>query len=413
MASSGLLSFQFPHLTKENYESWCIHMKALLGSQDVWDIVDKGITPPEDEASLFQKEKDALAKAMKKDQQALALIHQDGKESSLLLALKDGDHDDHSLWYLDNGASNHMCGYKEKFVKLDEKINGNVSFGDSLKVQIQGRGHEIHMKDCYRWLRDQSANLIAKVHMSKNRMPMECRVKLSKFNNGEKIDSTLFKSLVGSLRYLTFSGPNILFAVGLVSHFMEDPVSFHMNVAKRILRYLKGTIDFGLFYSSSNEFKFVGFCDSNFAGDVDDRKSTTSFVFFMGDCAITWSFKKQSIVTLPTCESEYVAVTSYTCHAIWLRRLLKELYLTQEGATEICIDNKSTQALTKKPVFHDRSKHIDKMYHFIRECIAKKEVEVKYVKSQDQIADIFNKPLKFEVFQRLRANLGVKKKIAN
>ncbi|XP_057985399.1 secreted RxLR effector protein 161-like [Hevea brasiliensis] len=156
-------------------------------------------------------------------------------------------------------------------------------------------------------------------------MLMECGVKLSKFDSEEKVDSTLFKSLVGSLRYLTFSRPDILFSVGLVSHFMEAPVFSHMNVAKRILHYLKGTIDFGLFYSSSNKFKLVGFCDSNFARDVDDRKSTMGFVFFMGDCAITWSSKNQSIVTLSTCESEYVAATSYTCHAIWLRRLLKGL----------------------------------------------------------------------------------------
>ena len=119
-------------------------------------------------------------------------------------------------------------------------------------------------------------------------------------------------------------------------------------------------------YSSSNDFKLVGFCDSDFAGDIDDRKSTTSFVFFMGDCTITWSSKKQSIITLSTCESEFVAATSCSCHAIWLRRLLKELHLPQDEATNICIDNKAAQALIKNLVFHDRSKHIDTRYHFIR-----------------------------------------------
>ncbi|RDX69180.1 hypothetical protein CR513_51742, partial [Mucuna pruriens] len=184
-----------------------------------------------------------------------------------------------------------------------------------------------------------------------------------------------------------------MYAVVVICRFMEAPTSTHMKAAKRILRYLKGTLDFGLFYSSSNEFKLVGFCDNDFARD-DDRKSTTGFVFFMGGCAFTWSSKKQAIVTLSTCEAEYVAATSCTCQAIWLRRLLKEFNMNQEESTKIHIDNKSAQILAKNSVFHERSKHIDTRYHFIRECIVKKEVELVHVKTQDQVADIFTKPLK-------------------
>ncbi|KAJ7976200.1 Retrovirus-related Pol polyprotein from transposon TNT 1-94 [Quillaja saponaria] len=239
--------------------------------------------------------------------------------------------------------------------------------------------------------------------------PIECRVKLSKHDVGEKVDPTLFRSLVGSLRYLTYTRPDILYAVGVVSHYMESPTSTHMKMAKRILRYLRGTLDYGLFYSSSHIIDLVGYCDSDFAGDLDDRKSTTGFVFFMGNNAISWVSKKQPIVTLSTCEAEYVAAISCTCHAIWLRRLLKELQEPQKEATQIFVDNKSALALAKNPVFHDRSKHIDTMYHFIRECIAKKEVEVKFVKTLDQVENIFTKPLKFEVFQGLRELLGVRK----
>lgn len=138
---------------------------------------------------------------------------------------------------------------------------------------------------------------------------------MSKFDEGEKVDPTIFKSLVGSLRYLTNTRPDILYAVGVVCRFVEAPTSTHLKAAKRILRYLKGTIDFGLLYSPSNNFKLVGFCDSDFAGDVDDRKSTIVFVFFMGGCAFTWSSKKQAVVTLSPCEAEYVDATSCTCHA--------------------------------------------------------------------------------------------------
>ena len=103
---------------------------------------------------------------------------------------------------------------------------------------------------------------------------------------------------------------------------------------------------------------------------MDDRKSTTGFVFYMGDTTFTWTSKKQPIVTLSTCEAEYVVATSSVCHAVWLRSLLKELHMSQVEATEIFFDNKSALALAKNPIFHDRSKHIDTRYHFIRECIA-------------------------------------------
>jgi hypothetical protein len=209
------------------------------------------------------------------------------------------------------------------------------------------------------------------------------------------------------LRYLTCTRPDILYGVGLVSRYMESPTTTHFKEAKRILRYVKGTIDFSLLYPSSNEFKLVGYSDSDWGGDVDDRKSTTWFVFYLGSSAFTLSSKKQPIVTLSTCEAEYVAATSSVCHAIWLRKLLKELHMPQKDATEIFVDNKSAITLTKNPVFHDRSKHIDTRYHFIRECIVKKEVQLKFVKTHDQVADIFTKPLNNEIFSKLRALLGV------
>ena len=180
---------------------------------------------------------------------------------------------------------------------------------------------------------------------------------------------------------------------------MESPTTTHLKVAKRILRYLKGMVDYGLFYSSSKEFKLEGYCDSDWAGDTNDRKSTSGFVFFIGNTAFTWSSKKQPIVTLSTCEAEYIAAASCACHAVWLRNLLKTIGILQ--------DDKSTIALAKHPVFHDRSKHIDTRFHFIRDSISRKEVHVEYVKTEDQIADIFTKPLKVNVFNKLRSSLGV------
>ncbi|RDX94898.1 hypothetical protein CR513_22662, partial [Mucuna pruriens] len=232
--------------------------------------------------------------------------------------------------------------------------------------------------------------------------PMEGSLKLSRFDSGEKEDPTLFKSLVGSLRYLTSTRPDIMYAVGVVCYFMESPTSTHMKTSKRILHYLKDTLDFDLFYSSSKEFKLMGICDSDFVGDVNDRKGTTSFVV-----VLLLGTQKSKPLLHSTCEAEYVVATSCTCQAIWLRRLLKEFNNNQEESTKIHIDNKSTQVLAKNLVFHERSTHRDTRYHFIKECIVKKEVELVHVKTQDQVANIFIKSPKFEDFRRLRARLGI------
>ncbi|KAK2966616.1 hypothetical protein RJ640_025301 [Escallonia rubra] len=147
-------------------------------------------------------------------------------------------------------------------------------------------------------------------------IPIEVEKKLSRHVKEGPIDRTLFRSLVGSLRYLTCTRPDILYTVGYISRYMENSITYHFKVAKRILRYLKGTIDLGIFYLASSDMKLVGYNDSDWARDVDDRNSTTGFVFYFGEAAFTWTSKKQSIVTLSTCETEYVATTSNVCHAI-------------------------------------------------------------------------------------------------
>ncbi|XP_050888292.1 uncharacterized mitochondrial protein AtMg00810-like [Lathyrus oleraceus] len=124
---------------------------------------------------------------------------------------------------------------------------------------------------------------------------MGCGSKLSKHENGEIVDPTLYKSLVGSLCYLTSTRPNVLYVVGVVSRYMEAPTTTHFKATKRILRYIKGTINFGLHYYSSNNYEIIGYSDSDWSGDLDDRKSTIGFVFFMGDTAFTWMSKKQPI----------------------------------------------------------------------------------------------------------------------
>jgi hypothetical protein len=136
---------------------------------------------------------------------------------------------------------------------------------------------------------------------------------------------TYYKSIVGCLPYLTCTGPNILFGVGLISKYMEKPRSSHLKAGKRILHFVKGSLSYGLFYSSLQNLKITGYNDNDWAVNLEDRKSITSFVFYMGNATFTWSSKKQSIVSLSTYEVEYITATSCVCHAIWLRKLLKDL----------------------------------------------------------------------------------------
>lgn len=150
------------------------------------------------------------------------------------------------------------------------------------------------------------------------------------------------------------------------------------------------------------------YSDSDWCGDVDDRKHTSGYVFFMGNTAFTWHSKKKPIVSLSTCEADYMVASYCVCHAIWLRRLLYELRLQQQGSTEIRIDNKSAIELAKNPVHHERSKHIDVRFHFIQEHVKERNVHLCHVVSHDQIADVLTKPLHNILFDTYKMMMGMK-----
>lgn len=237
--------------------------------------------------------------------------------------------------------------------------------------------------------------------------PMEPGVKLSKFDGEKRVNASIYRSLIGSLRYLTCTRPDLSLSVGILSRFMEEPYYSHRKALKRVLRYIQGTVSLGLFYSKAENNKLIGYSDSDWCGDIDDRKSTSGYVFFLGNTAFTWTSKKQPIVTLSTCEAEYVAASWCVCHAIWLRNLLSKMALKQQGATVIRVDNKSAIELAKNPVNHERSKHIDVRFHFIRDHVNKGSVELVHVASQDQVADIFTKPLPKILLDKYKKMIGM------
>ena len=197
--------------------------------------------------------------------------------------------------------------------------------------------------------------------------PTKFGLKLNKDHEGKKVDSTLYKQIVGSLMYLIVTRPDIMYSMSLISRYMENPTEIHLLVAKRILRYLQEPRDFGLFYKKGEKLELFGFTDSDYAGDQDDRRSTSGYVFMLATGVVSWSSKKQQIVSLSTSEVEFIAAIACACQAIWLRRILEELQFMQVEATTVFCDNNSIIKLSRNPVLHERSKHIDVKYYFLRD----------------------------------------------
>ena len=231
--------------------------------------------------------------------------------------------------------------------------------------------------------------------------------KVCKDEDGVKVNVTFFKQVVGSLMYLTATRHDPLFVVSLISRYMGQPTELHLQAAKRALRYLRGTTDFGIFYKKGGSENLVAYADSDYAGDLEDRKSTSGYVFLMSSGAVSWSSKKQPIVTLSTTEAEFVAAAYCASQVIWMGRILEKLGHSQRGSTTMFCDNSSTIKLSKNPVLHGRCKHIDVRFHFLRDLTKEGAVELVYCGTQEQVADVMTKPLKLDVFQRLRCLLGV------
>jgi hypothetical protein len=220
-------------------------------------------------------------------------------------------------------------------------------------------------------------------------------------------DATNYRSVVGALQYLTLTRPDIALLVNKICQFLHAPTTIHWSAVKRILRYIKRTTKLGLKIQKSDSTLVSAFSDVDWAGSIDDRRSTRGFVVFLGSNLISWNARKQNIVSRSSTEAEYKAIADTTTEIMWVQTLLKELNLPSPSAAGLWCDNIGAKYLSANPVFHGRSKHIEVDYHFVRERVFRKLLNIDFVSSKDQVVDGFTKALSVRLLENFKNNLNL------
>ncbi|XP_040868949.1 uncharacterized protein [Glycine max] len=223
--------------------------------------------------------------------------------------------------------------------------------------------------------------------------PMDPNLKLLADQSEMCPDPERYIRLVGKLIYLTITRPDISFAVGVVSQFMQNPRVDHWNAVMRILRYIKRALGQGLLYEDKGNTQVSGYCDADWAGCPMDRRSTSEYCVSIGGNAISWKSKKHTVVARSSAEAEYRSMAMATCELMWIKQLLQELRFCEVGQMKLYCDNQAPLHIASNPVFHERTKHIEIDCHFIREKLLSKEIITEFISSNGQLADILTKSL--------------------
>ena len=237
--------------------------------------------------------------------------------------------------------------------------------------------------------------------------PVDTKAKLSASDGSLASDAPFYRSIVGALQYLTLTRPELQYAVQQVCLHMHAPRDAHWSAVKRILRYICGTMDFGLSLHASPSTDIVAYSDADWAGCPDTRRSTSGYCVYLGSSLVSWSSKRQPTVSRSSAEAEYRAVANVVAECTWLRQLLSELSCPVDKATVVFCDNVSAVYLSAKPVHHRRTKHIELDIHFVREQVALGHVRVLHVPTSQQFADIMTKGLPSTTFSEFCSSLCV------
>ncbi|GJY03944.1 putative ribonuclease H-like domain-containing protein [Tanacetum coccineum] len=297
-----------------------------------------------------------------------------------------------------------LCDEFEKLMKDKFQMSsmGELTFFLGLQVQQKKNGifisqdkyvHEILKKFNYSDVKSAST-------------PTDLEKPLVQDGDAADVDEHLYRSMIGSLMYLTASRPDIMFAVCACARFQVSPKSSHLLAVKRIFRYLKGKPSLGLWYSKDSPLELVAYTDSDYAGATQDRKSTTGGCQFLGNRLISWQCKKQTVVATSTTEAEYVAAASCCGQVLWIQNQLLD-YGYNFMDTVIYIDNTSTICIIENPVQHSKTKHIEIRHHFIRDCNAKKLIQMAKIDTQHNVADLLTKGFDAGRFQYLVSSIGM------
>jgi hypothetical protein len=236
--------------------------------------------------------------------------------------------------------------------------------------------------------------------------PMPTNGHLDLDEGGKPIDQKLYCFMIGALLYLTASRSDIMFSVCMCARFQANPKESHLSPLKRILGYLKYTPNIGLWYHHGACFELLGYSDSDFVGCRVDRKSTSGGCHLLGRSLVAWSSKKQNSVALSTAEAEYISAGACCAQTLYMKQSLLDYGVVLDRVPLLC-DNESAIKIATNPIQHSRTKHIDIRHHFLRDHVAKGDIVLCGVRSEEQLADIFTKPLDENTFCRLRSELNV------
>jgi hypothetical protein len=236
--------------------------------------------------------------------------------------------------------------------------------------------------------------------------PMGTNGHLDLDTGGKSVDQKVYRSMIGSLLYLCASRPDIMLSVCMCARFQADPMEVHLRAVKLILRYLVYTPKFGLWYPKGSTFDLIGYSDADWAGCKIDRKSTSGTCQFLGRSLVPWASKKQNSVALSTTEAEYIAAGHCCAQLLWMRQTLSDYGYKLTKVPLLC-DNESSIRMADNPIEHSRTKHIAIRYHFLRDHQQRGDIEIAYVSTKEQFADIFTKPLDEKIFTKLRHELNI------
>jgi hypothetical protein len=386
----------------ENYKSdfchedkkVCLLKKGLYGTKQGSRLWNKQLHEMMLEIGFAQSNFDPCVYIYKRDEKfAFVCVHVDD-----MLIWADENHKKEIKQLMANKYEMKDLGPAQWYLNVrftKKMVNGKLTVALDQEQYIDKLLERFGMEDC-----------------NPSKTPMEHKTKLSKSmspqntKEEEEMKNVPYRPLVGGLLYLLKTRADLTYAITETSRFLDNPGQPHWLAAKRILRYLKGTKERKLTYNQTDgNIELIGYADATWGDDVDDRRSTTGYVFFLNGDAVTWKTRKQPTPALSSAEAEYMSTSAATQEAIWLRSLLSDMKSEQSQPTKLFNDNKGCVDMSKNPVNHKRTKHIDIKHHFVRHWVQEKKIELERIPTDEMVADLMTKPLGPTKFKRFAEQL--------